>query len=66
MAQQVKDLALSLQQLWSLLRHEFHLWPRNFHITGVAKKNYEKVNPTNYWPNLGQMSQICNMWFKIR
>ena len=30
MAQQVKDLALSLQQLGSLLRHRFYPWPRNF------------------------------------
>ena len=37
MAQQVKDLALSLQQLGLLLLRGFDPWPRNFLITqGVA------------------------------
>ena len=31
-AQQVKDLTLSLQQLISLLRHGFIPWPGNFHM----------------------------------
>ena len=35
MAQQVKHLMLSLQQLELLLWHEFHPWPRNFHMVGV-------------------------------
>ena len=32
-AQQVKDLALSLQWLWLLQWHEFDYWPRNFCLT---------------------------------
>ena len=32
MAQQVKDPALSLQWLWSLLWHGFCPWPGNFHM----------------------------------
>ena len=32
MAQWVKDLALSLQWLGSLLRRRFNPWPRNFHM----------------------------------
>ena len=35
MAQQVKDLALSLQQLGSLLKHRFHPWPKDFHLQRV-------------------------------
>ena len=39
MAQQVKDLALSQQQLRSLLWHGFDPWPRECpHATGTAKK----------------------------
>ena len=37
-AQWVKDLALSLLWLWSLLWHEFDPWPRNFHIPWVQPK----------------------------
>ena len=36
--QQVKDLALSLQWLWSLLWHGFDPWPRNFHMPQVWPK----------------------------
>lgn len=40
MVQRVKDPALSLQQLGSLLWHRFNSRPRNFPmLLGVAKKN---------------------------
>ena len=32
MAQQVKDLVLSLQWLRLLWWYRYHLWPRNFHM----------------------------------
>ena len=39
MVQWVKDLELSLQQLWSLLWGGFNPWPRNFHMPqGMARK----------------------------
>ena len=38
-AQQVKDLVLSLQQLRSLLWCQFDLWPQELpHVMGAAKK----------------------------
>ena len=40
MAQWVKDLALSFQQLGSLLRHRFDSWPRNFYMPQVWPKKY--------------------------
>ena len=36
-AQWVKDLALSLQQLESLLWHRFDPWPRNFYMPQVQQ-----------------------------
>ena len=38
MAQWVKDPALSLQQLGSLLWCVFSFWPRNLYAVGMAKK----------------------------
>ena len=38
MAQQVKDLVLSLQQLRSLLVHRFDPWPENFHMPRLWPK----------------------------
>ena len=35
-----KDLALSLQQLESLLWHEFDPWPRKFHMLQVQPKKF--------------------------
>ena len=45
MAQRVKDPALSLQRLQSLLQQGFDLWPRNFHIpvVGMAKTKKQKT-----------------------
>ena len=40
--QQVKDPALSLQQLGSLLRPRFSPWPGNFHLPWVQKKKKKK------------------------
>ena len=37
-AQQVKDLVLSLQQLGLLLWHESDPWPGNFHMLWVQPK----------------------------
>jgi len=36
--QQIKDLALSLQWLGSLLWHRFSPWPGNVHMPWVKKK----------------------------
>jgi len=41
-AQQVEDLALSLQQLGSLLWHMFDSWPRNFHMPWHSQKKKKK------------------------
>lgn len=38
MAQWVKDLVLSLQQLGMLLWHGFHPWPGTFHMPWVQPK----------------------------
>lgn len=38
MMQQVKDPALSLQQLRSLLWRGYNLWSRNFHVLRVWQK----------------------------
>ena len=41
----VKDpLVLSLQQLWSLLWHEFTPWPRYFHMPQERQKNKTTQN----------------------
>lgn len=41
--QRVRDLALSPQQLRSLLWHGFHPWPQELlHAPGVAKKERKK------------------------
>ena len=43
-AQQVKDLALSLQRLGSLPWHGFSPWPRNFHMAQEQpKQKYTKI-----------------------
>ena len=42
MAQQVKDLALSLQGLRSLLWHEFHPWPENLQVLSMQAKKKKK------------------------
>ena len=43
MVQQVKDPALSLQCLKSLLWHEFGPWPRNFHRPQLQPKKRKDV-----------------------
>ena len=40
--QWVKDLVLSVQQLWSLLGSGFDPWPGNFHIPWVMKEKKKK------------------------
>ena len=47
MAQQVKDLALSLQQLRSLICPGFDPWPRNFHLPWVWPKSKNKNKNKN-------------------
>ena len=42
MAQWVKELALWLLWLGSLLRHAFDPWPRNFHMPWVQPKRKKK------------------------
>ena len=44
MAQQVKNLALSLQWLWLLLWHRFNPWPRNFLLLQMWPKKNKKQN----------------------
>ena len=41
--QQVKDLALPLQRLGSLLCHRFDLWPGNFHMPWAWHVGKKKV-----------------------
>ena len=43
-AQWVKDLALSLQQRSSLLRHRFDAWPRNFHMPHMGPKKKKSLS----------------------
>ena len=38
----VEDLALSLQQLGSLLWHKFNPWPRNLHMPRVQRPPPQK------------------------
>ena len=42
MAKQVKDLALSLKWLGSLLWHGFDPWPENFHMLRAWPKKKKK------------------------
>ena len=42
--QQVKDLALSLQQLRPMLWCEFNPWPRKFHMPQVLPKKEKKFH----------------------
>ena len=58
-AQQVKDLASSLQELGSLLWHRFDPWLRNLHVSQVhpPKSSYKnrkitslKINKKYYEP----------------
>ena len=46
--QWVKDPALSLQWLGSLLRHEFNSWPRKFHMLWVGQKTLPKKNKKSH------------------
>ena len=45
-AQQVKDLVLSLQWLGSLLRHRINPWPRNLLMRQVQPKKKKKKKET--------------------
>ena len=47
MVQQIKDLALSLQQLVWLLWCGFNPWPGNFHMLPAQPKKKKKVIKEN-------------------
>ena len=47
MAQQVKDLAMSLQWLQSLVWHVFDPWPGNFYILWLGQKKKKKKKANN-------------------
>ena len=64
MAQQVKDLVLSLQQLGLLLWRGFDPWPRNFHILQEGeRKKKKKKNVTLPLTSLGQLFQLPESQF---
>ena len=48
MVQWVKDLALSLLWLGSLLWCQFKPWPRNFHMPQVQPKNSKADGKSTY------------------
>ena len=60
MAQQVKDLALSLQWLGLLLWHRFNTWPGNFHMLWVQPKKVHKNDAS------GPRGPICALVIKHR
>ena len=66
--QQVKDLALLLQQLGSLLWHRFYPWPRNFHVPWrqTKKNSILQNNPVGSSNGflLCRCNIICNIIFK--
>ena len=43
LAQWIKDLALSLQQLRSLLWHGFNPWPENFHMLQASSSSQKRL-----------------------
>ena len=48
-AQQVKDLGLSLLWLRSLLWHGFDPWLSNFHMNGAQHKKQTEVSTVMQW-----------------
>ena len=71
--QQAKDLALSLQQLGSLLWHGFDCWPGSFHKSRVWPKTNKQTNKNkqNSKPNQEKgakykICKICNTSYKPR
>ena len=58
MVQGMKDPALSLQQLRSLLRHRFDPWPGNFHMSRVwPKKRDSSIDELEVGLPGGKMEQ---------
>ena len=51
MAQQVKDLVLSLKWLWSHLWHRLNPWPGNFHMWPEQPKKKKKTPKTKKQKN---------------
>lgn len=62
MAQQVKDLALSLLWPWLLLERGFHAWPGNFHMLRVQLKTKNK-NPPPEAANAASISYVVSETF---
>ena len=60
MAQQVKDLTLSLQQLGSLLWNEFDPWPRNFHMLQERPKKKKKERKKERKNDLARITTEVN------
>ena len=61
MVQQVKDLALSPQQLGSVPWCGFDLWPGNFHMlqTWPKKRKKQKKNNNKGQHNTGFSVSLC-------
>ena len=66
MAQWFNDLALSLQQLGSLLWGEFDPWPGNFHMPRAQSKKKKNVHRCTIFngPKLEttQIKAVCQEW----
>ena len=56
--QQIKDPALSLQRLGSLLWHRFSPWPRNFHLPW-GQQNKQTNKQTNTPQGAGHHPALC-------
>ena len=64
-AQQVKDLVSSLQQLGSLLWHGFDPWPRNFRMWQVWQKKKPRYTYPHYLPSpVADMINQCQNSFQ--
>ena len=62
--QQVKDLALLLQQLGLLLRWALDPWPGNFHMLWVQPKNKTKQNLLQF--NNNNKNHPIFFFFKVK
>ena len=60
MTQWVKDPALSLQVLRSLLYHGFDPWPGNFHMPQAQPKKGEKMSV-----NMKHITELSKWYFSL-